>query len=306
MTEYHYGRTPKNIKKALVKKCNEWLDSIKDRNVAEAAREGVIVTGGSITSMLMGDKVNDYDIYFSTADTAEMVANYYINEFKKLHSPDGELNDYDIKVIRDRDNDDRITVFVRSAGIIGEPNSQMEEEAEIDDTPDEKPIQSKEKYRPVFLSSNAITLSDSIQLIMRFHGDPEEIHKSFDFVHATCWFKLDGNELVTPTEALQSMLSRQLIYRGSLYPICSIFRMKKFINRGWRISAGEMLKIMWQISELNLTSPKVLMEQLTGVDQLYLNMLIRALKDVSPENLTSGHVAAVIDRIFNDEEAKEE
>jgi hypothetical protein len=48
------------------------------------------------------------------------------------------------------------------------------------------------------------------------------------------------------------------------------------------------------------------MEQLTGVDQLYLNMLIRALKDVSPENLTSGHVAAVIDRIFNDEEAKEE
>jgi len=306
MTEYHYGRTPKNIKKALVKKCNEWLDSIKDRNVAEAAREGVIVTGGSITSMLMGDKVNDYDIYFSTADTAEMVANYYINEFKKLHSPDGELNDYDIKVIRDRDNDDRITVFVRSAGIIGEPNSQMEEEAEIDDTLDEKPIQSKEKYRPVFLSSNAITLSDSIQLIMRFHGDPEEIHKSFDFVHATCWFKLDGNELVTPTEALQSMLSRQLIYRGSLYPICSIFRMKKFINRGWRISAGEMLKIMWQISELNLTSPKVLMEQLTGVDQLYLNMLIRALKDVSPENLTSGHVAAVIDRIFNDEEAKEE
>ena len=94
------------------------------------------------------------------------------------------------------------------------------------------------------------------------------------------------------------MLSRELKYKGSLYPIASIFRTKKFIERGWRITAGQMLKIMWQISEIDLRKRDVLREQLTGVDQAYMSQLIGALQDVDEEKINATYVGAIIDRIF--------
>jgi len=75
--------------------------------------------------------------------------------------------------------------------------------------------------------------------------------------------------------------------------------MKKFLDRGWRISAGEMLKIMWQISELDLKDQDMLREQLTGVDMAYMHELIAALKDVSADKINSTYIAEIIDRIFN-------
>jgi 5,10-methenyltetrahydromethanopterin hydrogenase len=75
--------------------------------------------------------------------------------------------------------------------------------------------------------------------------------------------------------------------------------MKKFLERGWRITAGQQLKIMWQISELNLADHNVLREQLTGVDALFMQELINALRDVEPQKLTSTYVAEIIDRIFD-------
>jgi len=156
-----------------------------------------------------------------------------------------------------------------------------------------------ERYQPSFLSENAITLTNKVQLITRFYGEPNEIHDNYDFVHAKCYWDNGIGELILPAEALECMLSRTLRYAGSLYPIASIFRTKKFIERGWRISAGEQLKIMWQISEINLRDPDVKREQLTGVDYAYLHMLIDALVNVKPEKLTSNYVCEVIDRIFN-------
>jgi hypothetical protein len=94
------------------------------------------------------------------------------------------------------------------------------------------------------------------------------------------------------------MLARNLIYNGSLYPVASIFRAKKFIERGWRISAGQLLKIMWQLGEINLKDMEVLQEQLTGVDQAYMYQLIEALKGVNPDKLNSAYIATIIDKIF--------
>lgn len=43
-------------------------------------------------------------------------------------------------------------------------------------------------YTPMFFSPNAISLSDKIQIVLRFHGDNVAIHKTFDFIHATNYF----------------------------------------------------------------------------------------------------------------------
>jgi hypothetical protein len=75
--------------------------------------------------------------------------------------------------------------------------------------------------------------------------------------------------------------------------------MKKFILRGWSISAGEILKIMFQISELDLKDPCVLEEQLVGVDVAYFDTLINILRGTDSEKIDSNFLNTVIDKVFN-------
>lgn len=313
--EIRYGRKRSGIKRELTAKLEDWLKSITDPEVANLAGKNVIVTGGAIASMLLGEKVNDFDLYFRDKETAIAVAKYYVDKFvkRKQEKDPTDMIEYTPYVKTDVINnckgeaEERVLIYMKSAGVAAEdqepyqyfeaaPGDKAEEFAEslILDVADQK----GEKYRPVFLSQNAITLSDKVQVVIRFFGEPDQIHGNYDFIHAMCYFDYHKDELVLPAEALEALLSRTLVYRGSLYPVASIFRMKKFIERGWRITAGQQLKIMWQISELDLSNKDVFMEQLTGVDQAYMWQLIESLKDVDPEKINSAYVSTIIDKIF--------
>ncbi|MCP3673504.1 MAG: hypothetical protein GY829_03400, partial [Gammaproteobacteria bacterium] len=61
--DIHYGRKRSGIRREIKKKMSEWLKSIKDDDVREIAAEDAIITGGAIASMLLGEQVNDFDIY---------------------------------------------------------------------------------------------------------------------------------------------------------------------------------------------------------------------------------------------------
>lgn len=150
----------------------------------------------------------------------------------------------------------------------------------------------------MYFSPNAISLSNDLQIVVRFNGDNEKIHKTFDFVHATNYYTFK-NGLVTNKSALESLITKQLRYQGSMYPLTSIIRMKKFILRGWNISAGEILKIMFQISELDLKDMNVLEEQLIGVDVAYFSSLVQILRGVDSEKLSSSYINKIIDKVFN-------
>jgi len=281
-----YGRKRSGIKNQLKETVNNWLSSITDENVRKAAHKDVIVTGGAIASMLLGEQVNDYDIYFKSAETTLMVAKYYVSKFKS-GNPEVLLAiraEKESMVNVKNETEERVIIFINSDGYIKET---------------EKTDENKEKYRPVFMSQNAITLSNSVQLIIRFYGEPDKIHDNYDFVHAMSYWDHANEKLEIPAGTLESLLSRSLEYKGSLYPIASIFRMKKFIERGWRITAGQQLKIMWQISEIDLTDIEVVREQLTGVDLVYMEALINTLSNSKNESLTSEYAGKIIDRIFN-------
>lgn len=314
-SEIRYGRKRNGIVKELNGFVNGWLETITDPEVAEMIKNDVIITGGSICSMLLGEKVNDYDVYFRTKSTTMAVANYYVNKFKELNGEvktngtlpvELEVKSEIIKNIKGED-EDRVCVYIKSAGVASEEQSEYkyfegfagsEAEAFAESLATELKDDGKGKYRPIFLSQNAITLSHSAQIVIRFYGEPEKIHDNYDFIHAMCYFDYKADHLELSAEAMEAMLSRTLVYRGSLYPIASIFRAKKFIERGWRITAGQLLKIMWQISEIDMTDHKILREQLTGVDQAYMHQLITALKDVDPSKINSAYIATIIDRIF--------
>jgi len=279
----------KVIKSVLSKKFNAWADSIWDEDVKKLIKDNSIITGGAIASMFLNEKVSDYDIYFKNKETALAIAKYYINQFNEHKKSKHEV----------QYNNDRIKIYIKSKGI-----------AEIEDDNSSKiDLDSKQKnnkkltaYRPIFLTDNAITLSNKVQLIIRFWGKPGEIHKNYDFVHCSNYWTSWNNQLTTNIQALEALLSRELKYVGSKYPVCSIVRIRKFIKRGFHINAGQMLKIMFQISKLDLSNIDILEEQLTGVDVAYFMELIKALrceKEKNPEfEVDDSYISGIIDKIF--------
>ena len=85
----------------------------------------------------------------------------------------------------------KINIFISSKGVLADEDAETVTDEtepilpEEDEQEEKEPIK-KPKYRPVYLTSNAITLSDQIQIVIRFWGEVEEIHKNYDFAHCTC------------------------------------------------------------------------------------------------------------------------
>jgi len=159
-------------------------------------------------------------------------------------------------------------------------------------------LEQKNDYHPTFLSSNAISLNGKIQLVLRFYGDPEEIHESYDFVHCMNYWESGTGKLTLKPEALEALLSKTLVYQGSQYPLCSIIRTRKFVERGWRINAGQYVKMAMQLNDLDLTDFVILEEQLTGVDVAYFQEVISKLKDKDQQRIDTAYLIELIDRMF--------
>jgi len=280
----------KTIKAILNKVHKEWIGTIKDVVVAEIARANTIVTGGSIASMLLKEEVNDFDIYFRTKEAALTVARYYVQKFNEGH-PDIPS----IATVSETVNG-QISLGLKDIGVQGQPPTEDDDILGIiEDTPQEE---EKDKYRPVFISTNAVTLSQRVQLIFRFYGEPDEIHENYDFVHCTNYWTSWDNNLVLRQRALEALLARELVYIGSKYPVCSIIRMRKFIKRGWTINAGQILKIILQTNSLDLTDFDVLRDQLVGVDTLYFIEVLEKLQERDPDKIDSAYLFKILDKIF--------
>lgn len=310
----------KTIKRVLEAKFEQFLASITDDGLRERVAEGTIITGGCIASMLLREPVNDYDLYFRNISLTADVARYYVEQFK-TNPPQGTAgtaaNACEIRVENDGE---RVRIIVKSAGIAaerpsvsdyryfeGQEDGKAEEYTEnlfksvtaLDDKPAEALDDQKPEYRPVFLSGNAITLSEKVQVILRFYGEPEEIHANYDFRHCmSYWTSWDKGNLVLNPSALESLLSRELVYVGSKYPLCSIIRTRKFLGRGWTINAGQYLKMAMQLNDLDLKNLDVLEDQLTGVDAAYFMHLIDQLRATDPEKINASYISTIIDRIF--------
>jgi len=297
----------KTIKSILSKVHKDFVESIEDDRVKGLVEANSVISGGCIVSMLLKEPINDFDYYFTNKETAVSVAEYFLKKFQQKNS---NYADYRVWV-----NGDRIEFSNGGRDVIGkyEAEDDLTEYTDIlsrdsdsdadhvdcvrDNTAEEKP-----KFQPVFITSNAISLTGKIQLVLRFYGTPDEIHANYDYVHATSYWSSSSNELVLRPEAMESILARELRYIGSKYPVCSIFRSKKFIQRGWTINAGQFLKMAWQISELDLTNVDVLRDQLVGVDSVYFLRVIESLKRKQEENpgfkIEQTYLFEIINRIF--------
>lgn len=368
----------KTINAVVAKKMNDWLNSIEDEDLRKLTRDNIIVTGGSLTSMLLNEPVNDFDIYLKTKECVKRLSQYYVNKFnennsgrtnkigkplkawvldgvdvdewkrgiKKLSSfaydyTDIEYNkynqwtesdasknpaDYETEEAKDlvksylrvsgmilNTPTDRIKIVINSDGIAEDSDAvadanEYDIDAYLDALGDGDSVDSEVltesndgKYKPVFLSTNAITLSNKIQIVIRFYGEPEVIHENYDFIHATNYWTFKTGAVLNQ-RALESIINKELFYVGSKYPIASLIRTRKFIKRGWQINAGQYVKMAFQISELDLKNIYTLEDQLVGVDSIYFLNFVENLKKLQLQDknfvVTKDYVTSIIDKIF--------
>ena len=291
----------KNIKRHLNAKLRDWLKSIDNEEIRTIISENTIVTGGAMVSLLTGEPVNDYDVYFRTKDACLAVIKYYVAKWNEAH-PDKQV------AVRYTKETGRIDCFVSSKGIADEDEDQVSTvwydfDSETSDSgTDAVETEEKGKYRPRFITSNAITLSEKIQLVCRFYGEVEEIHKNYDFAHCTCAWSSWNNEVFLPRKALECIINKELFYIGSKYPLCSIIRTRKFIARGYHINAGQYVKMCMQLNALDLTDVRVLEGQLTGVDTTYFQMMIDSLhahmEQTGTDKVDSQYAMELINKLF--------
>ena len=228
--------------------------------------------------MLLGEEVNDYDFYFKSADTVRRVLAYYIGD------RDISIKEEIMENIMGEE-ELRITAFVSGRGIYREPG--------------------------MVITSNAISLREKgikpVQLITRFYGSIEEVMRYYDFAHTKNWYDYNLDYLHLDKMALISLMSKSLHYAGSLYPLCSVMRIRKFMKRGWSITVGQMLKMQFQLQKIDLNDVEGLTEQLIGVDSLYALEFIGRLNDATDsERADAGYLATLLDSVFAEDYQEDE
>ena len=166
------------------------------------------------------------------------------------------------------------------------------------------PLDEPKRYRPIYLTSNAITLTGDIQIVVRFYGKPRDIHQNYDFEHCKsywCSWRKPGKRVTLLRKALLCLAGTPaLVYTGSRYPIASLFRLRKFIKRGYMCDLGQMFKIAVQISEMDLTSVRTLTDQLIGMDAAYFMEIIDRIKTDGIEVIDSTYLIALVNEVFGD------
>jgi len=121
-----------------------------------------------------------------------------------------------------------------------------------------------------FASKKALTLvkgEEIVQLIYyKYFNSIQDIFKEFDFSVNMCAFDGDSKSIIMHEDFLPSLANREILFnQNTPYPIISLYRTKKYLERGYIIPTQTTLKIGMAISNLNITSWEGLEDQLGGV-----------------------------------------
>jgi hypothetical protein len=149
-------------------------------------------------------------------------------------------------------------------------------------------------FEPAVTTLNAITFKRkseksskvwTIQLITRFVGKPQEIFDWFDFTITHGCYQFSEGRFVLGNRFLPDLSKRKLVYSGSSqYPICAMYRTKKYVDRGYTLSGATIMHICLAIVQLKITNYKELKEQLMGIDTMYLRGLLESKEPTAPVN----------------------
>lgn len=108
----------------------------------------------------------------------------------------------------------------------------------------------RDKYKCKLITDNAINLDNKIQLITKWYGSPEQVTNNFDWAHIKSWYNCNSKLIVMCNDVYQLLVEKELKYTGSQYPLSSLFRLKKYLAKGWTISNNDILRIVLDIMNI--------------------------------------------------------
>lgn len=106
----------KQAEKLLIGIMNNFLESVNNSEIRILIKEKSYITGGSIPDLLMGNFINDFDIYFYTKEDADRVKNYFENNHTK-----NKDDKFHVKLITDNaiNLSDKIQLITKFIGYPG-------------------------------------------------------------------------------------------------------------------------------------------------------------------------------------------
>jgi hypothetical protein len=105
-----------------------------------------------------------------------------------------------------------------------------------------------------------------------------DIIKQFDYSVCMGAFDVESDTFVLDPLFLEDVSRRELRFNiTSKYPISSLFRLRKYLKKGYSISGIEMVKLGCAINNLQMKSYRDLRDQLQGIDTLFLMDLTNKL-----------------------------
>jgi hypothetical protein len=159
-----------------------------------------------------------------------------------------------------------------------------------------------DNYKLAFSSDNAESYScngKKIQLIKKLYGTPEYVMSKFDYTVVMC-ARTNDNTFIFSDKFFENLADKTLIFNADIaYPIASLIRSRKYINRGYKFPTVEMVKIAFKINSLKMETYKDVKEQLEGIDTLLLKELTDSLIENKDKTFDFTEFLVYIDEYLN-------
>lgn len=237
-----------NSKKQLFKYYKLFREEMKYNLSDSIHLPDLFIAGGAVGSVLRGEKPNDIDLY--CVDLDEVIT---LREII--------LSSYGFDELKPRETIQTVHCSNKEKG-----------------------------YQPgelICFTKNSLTFKGShcnYQIITKYAGETTSVLDNFDFIHTMIAYNHSSNKFIYGNLydneiIMSSILQKQLVYHHSEYPVSSLFRLKKYVQRGYDINVTSLVKLCFDIGLIDLTNPVVLQEQLTGLDMLILSNIINKFSD---------------------------
>lgn len=134
-------------------------------------------------------------------------------------------------------------------------------------------------------------------------SNAKDIIDQFDYTVCMGAYDFDTKQFVLNDRFIEHIARRELSYNvNGKYPLGSLFRLRKYLKKGYTISGTEIIKLGLSINNLKMESYIDLKKQLEGIDTLFLKELTDKL--LSPEyaekKFDFSEFMDMIDKFFTD------
>lgn len=215
-----------------------YLKSLFNEEVYELLEQSnAMLCGGAITSLMTGQEINDFDIYFRSREEMEIFLFKAMERVEPFFFPDGSF---------------KVSVNLKDATGKVVSNEILQILGATD--------------KSVMFSMKGKENHNILQVIaFDVFRDPSEVFSHFDYrINMGC-FDFHSHEWKFDKGFLHDLAQRRLVFNEATnFPIISLLRMGKYQGRGYHISKKDVMSLGIKISSLELSSWEDAKRHLSG------------------------------------------